>query len=373
MLLSESYKTRLLELAGVPGGISMNEISPGQIDIPEKYIQDNLDEKIWQDGKLNEIVRKRLLKIAKEFYKFLKIDTTVKDIAFTGSMANYNWTKFSDIDLHLMINYNDIKADPKFTKEYLTAKKSIWNEKHNIKIAGHDVELYAQDVEEPHHSTGIFSIVNNKWIIKPEKQDFKIDKKSVKNKAYHLINAIEKVDNEKDPDKSYILGTNLKDKIKQMRKSGLEETGEFSVENLAFKYLRNGDYLKTLFDITRDAYNKSLSLTGAEVLAEEVYENVKHIHRNKEEIDDGGFLGDIINKYPIYQPSGVMMSMVDLDEWETSQDMVNEFIEMYKSNKDYPPIIFDPETNSVIDGMHRVKALNELGVKEVKAYIGKRK
>ena len=78
-------------------------------------------------------------------------------------------------------------------------------------------------------------------------------------------------------------------------------------------------------------------------------------------------------KYPIYRPGGIMMTSMDLNEWDTNDERVDKFVEMYKNNPEYPPIIFDPENNSVIDGMHRVKALKKLGLDEVQAYIGKRK
>ncbi len=40
-------------------------------------------------------VRERLLVIAYEFIDFLDIDIVVTDIILTGSLSNYNWSKYS--------------------------------------------------------------------------------------------------------------------------------------------------------------------------------------------------------------------------------------------------------------------------------------
>jgi len=54
--------------------------------------------------------------------------------------------------------------------------------------------------------------------------------------------------------------THLKQKIWDMRKAGLASGGEFSVENLAFKVLRNMGYLDKIKDAEADAEDKELSL-----------------------------------------------------------------------------------------------------------------
>ncbi len=52
----------------------------------------------------------------------------------------------------------------------------------------------------------------------------------------------------------------LKEKIKKMRKAGLDKKGEYSVENLAFKVLRNNGYLEKLGELKIDAVNKEYSV-----------------------------------------------------------------------------------------------------------------
>jgi hypothetical protein len=139
----------------------------------------------------------------------------------------------------------------------MDAKRRIWNSNHDLKLYGHDVELYPQDSKEPHHSTGIFSVLKNKWVLMPLRLNPSIDEENVSKKTDDLMNRIDslvKIQNKIAGLKS------LKDKIMKMRKAGLEREGEFSEENLVFKNLRNSGYIGKLNDIIKSEYDDSLSL-----------------------------------------------------------------------------------------------------------------
>ena len=56
----------------------------------------------------------------------------------------------------------------------------------------------------------------------------------------------------------------IKDKIAKMRKNGLEATGEFGVENLAFKVLRNLGYIEKLITAYHQTQDRELSLKEIE-------------------------------------------------------------------------------------------------------------
>ncbi len=241
----------------------LDEISPEDVSIPKQYIHDTLNKKIWDGENLRPEVRAKLLTIVKEFYEFLEIDAPIKKIMFLGSMANYNWSSQSDIDLHLFFDFSEINDDVELVKNLLDAKKTIWNDKHNINIKGYTVELYSQDLSEKNASIGQFNLYKNTWEQKPQYENFKIDKASIVTKTVSIIDQIENLENNKQLSRNeiYSKGNELKDRIKKMRKGGLERGGEFSVENLAFKYLRNNGYLERLYDLTQDAYDTNLSLT----------------------------------------------------------------------------------------------------------------
>ena len=52
----------------------------------------------------------------------------------------------------------------------------------------------------------------------------------------------------------------LKDKLKDYRQSGLDKDGEFSYENLVFKYLRRSGHIGKLFDEKTKIKDKELSI-----------------------------------------------------------------------------------------------------------------
>lgn len=244
--------------------MDLYEISEEDVIIPKRFIQDELNPSIWikkgNDYALKPEVRIKLLEIAKEFYDYLEIETAYEDIYFIGSMASFNWTSQSDIDLHLLFDYKKVNKNTSLVEKYFDAKKSYWNDNHEIKILGYDVELSCQEKGAPFYSKAVFSIKNNKWLNFPDKDNYSIDKQALKNKILNIVKQIEKVEKIKDQNELLEKSRAIKDKIKKMRKSGLEKGGEFSIENLAFKYLRNNGYIGKIMKLKKDALDKKLSL-----------------------------------------------------------------------------------------------------------------
>ena len=187
------------------------------------------------------------------------------DITFTGSLANYNYNNSSDIDLHLIVDFSKIDNNKFLVGEYFKAMSTNWNKMHEIKIKGYEVEIYVQDSAEPHHSTGVFSLLSNSWTNKPAKKEFKPDMEVIDKKIDNFVEMIDHVEELYD-DKSYEdaheLSKKIMSKIKKFRKSGLESEGELSNENIVFKYLRNNNVIKTLIDMRNMSYDKLMSLNG---------------------------------------------------------------------------------------------------------------
>jgi predicted nucleotidyltransferase len=223
-------------------------------------LKETLNPKIWENpdnaskSVMKPKVRKTLMKIAEKFTEFLGEDIFVDDIHLTGSLANYNWSEFSDFDLHLIIDFKQFEEQSELYKELFNLKKQVFNDKHNIKIFGYDVELYAQDESEPHVSSGVYSIMNNEWINNPKKFKGNIDKSVLENKIKTWIEKIDTaIEEEKDLE-------SLKSKLKDYRKSGLEKDGELSYENLVFKFLRRSGHIEKLFDNLNKQTDKELSI-----------------------------------------------------------------------------------------------------------------
>jgi predicted nucleotidyltransferase len=229
------------------------------------FSKENLNPKVWEtEDKLNPDVRAKLLEISTEFIDFLGVPILVEDIIFTGSLANFNWSEFSDIDLHIVADFSQFDEELlELYQELFKVKKTMFNSDYNIKIFGYDVELYVQNAAEAHFSTGVYSVLNDEWIEKPIKEDKKIDTEILKGKINQWMSKIDTVINnasEEDVELAKEYVKNLKDKIKKFRSSGLKEGGEYSYENLTFKYLRRNGYLDKLFNFEKQLVDKELSL-----------------------------------------------------------------------------------------------------------------
>lgn len=270
MQISESYKKRLKSLSGIlsEGVFNIQELDAEEVSIPASYIKDSLNPKVWKNDKLNPKIREHLLTIAKEYIKYLKIDVAPEHILFLGSMANYNWNDSSDFDLHLVYDFSKISDDIDFAKDFFDTKGANWKSNHTIKIKGYDVEIYVQEKSEENKSVGVFDLQKNDWIRKPKKEDVSIDKELIKKKAASIASSIEYVEElaktESNSKKVYKQSKKIKDKIKKMRQAGLDKSGEFSAENLAFKYLRNNGYLEKLGNIASQSFDNNLSMNEAE-------------------------------------------------------------------------------------------------------------
>ena len=233
--------------------MNIQELDAYNLDDAVKF-NDHLNPRLWNSTEhLKPEVKAQLLRIAEDFREFLGVtDLDLQDITISGSNAAYTYTPNSDIDLHLVVKMPDNEV----YRELFDAKKFQYNEQHNIKIGGYDVELYVQDADAPHISQGIYSILNNDWIQVPRRVKSVVDDTSTENKFKTVGHSIERA----------IKSGNLKqmtrvaEKIKKMRQTGLESHGEFGPENLAFKMLRSQGKIKELYDARNAAKDRELSL-----------------------------------------------------------------------------------------------------------------
>lgn len=235
------------------------------------YIKDDLNPIIWlnpddvEKSKINNQIRDKLIEISDNFIEFLGYDIFIQDIVMTGSLANFNWSDYSDIDLHIMYDFNEAGLEKDLYQDIFKVKKTLFNSTHDITIKGYEVELYVQDINEPHISTGLYSVLYDEWIVEPSKEKVKLDYSLIKMKVDYWQNKIldliddAQSDDENLEDSIEKIGK-LKDKIKKYRQSGLEREGEFSYENLVFKFLRRNGFIQKLFDFENKLLDSRLSL-----------------------------------------------------------------------------------------------------------------
>ena len=161
------------------------------IELLNEYtLNDTLNPKIWDNDKIKPKLLNALIKIAKKFYQDLNIEAPLKDITLTGSSANYNWTDYSDIDLHLLLDFSNLK-DPKLSRDYFDSKKNEFNIKYDLKFQNQPIEVYVQDVNEPHAALGVYSLLNNSWIKTPNKENIDVPDFEIERKAQPLMSQID--------------------------------------------------------------------------------------------------------------------------------------------------------------------------------------
>ena len=227
-------------------------------------VNDTLEPEVWENEKLIPEVREALLKIVNDFLIDLPFDLDPEDITLTGSLANYNWSKYSDIDLHIVLDFATVDESVELVRELFRNLQMNWNIRHDIFMKGYEVEIYFQDSQEPHLSTGIYSIQNDDWLVKSEKESVSIDYVNIEKKAEDIVNRIDHIEQMmKDEEGDAVLEAieRLKAKIRNMRQSGLEGAGQFSVENLAFKVLRRSEELKRLSNLKAKAYDEFMTIS----------------------------------------------------------------------------------------------------------------
>ena len=236
-----------------------------ELDSDSLNLQDDLDRNVWEeDDRIKPEITERLLKIANDFINKLGLEKyEIHDIVLTGSLAGYNWSKYSDYDLHIILDFAQVDENVDLVRDFLNAKKSIWNRDHNIMLGDYEVELYFENRGDPHESPGIYSIKYDKWNTKPEPVTAVVDKENAVKKAEDLVRQIddaEKLMKKEKYEAAIKTATRIKEKIKKMRKAGLDKRGIYSVENLSFKLLRRSGDIGRLLDIINDSYDKKMSI-----------------------------------------------------------------------------------------------------------------
>lgn len=223
------------------------------------YLNDNLNPDVWEDFTINENIKEELLKIATDYFNSIELDVDIDNIILTGSNCNFNWSEYSDFDLHILVDFKEINNDVELVSKYLKSLGSNWNNEHSIKIAGYDVEIYIQDTTEPHVSTGQYSILNDEWVVKPTKENFIPDENLIKDKSSTIMDVIDRLESDLNEgmeyDKLMVGVKKVWNKIKDARKSGLQREGEYSIENLVFKLLRRNGYIEKIINIRVKAYD----------------------------------------------------------------------------------------------------------------------
>jgi len=223
-----------------------------------RIYNDILNPNVWDGLKLKPEIKEKLLQIGKDFYTDTETDAPLKDILFVGSLANFNWSDTSDFDVHVVIDFKDVDENVELVEKLVNALKSKWNDEHDIHLKGHNVEVYIQDITKENRSSGVYSLIQDKWLTEPQKENVLIDKEKIQQKYNDYVRKINSGIKSQDIEK---LKTIVKD-VYDMRQSGLDKSGELSTENLVFKILRSRTYIEKLKTEINKLYDKAQSLNN---------------------------------------------------------------------------------------------------------------
>lgn len=268
------------DVVGEPSPSYVNEnidesLTPSEVDLSSFNIKRELNPKFWKNDRLDSRIRMKLLDIADDFINFLGVDwVKPEDITITGSLANYNWNqKYSDIDLHIIMDYSKVDKRTDFVDKYFYSQKKLWNEEHKeLKIYGFPVEVYVQDINKKHTSSGVYSLAKDKWLTEPERDKLakkKVNKIQIKNKVSEYTKKIDKLADElkKSKGNDYKLrkisesAEKLFDELKNLRSGDLSiADNEINEGNIIFKCLRRLGYIEKINDIISKGYNRLNSL-----------------------------------------------------------------------------------------------------------------
>jgi len=209
---------------------------------------------LWQGEELRPEVKMALLKIAKDFVEYVEVPFEVKDLVLTGSQLGYYYTKHSDQDLHIIVDFDTVNCDRE-AAELFDTKRLLYKKQYDISIHGVPVEVYIEDSNFPAVSA-TYSLGKGGWRVKPNSQPEKIDSAEIirMSKIWGTVigKAIESNDLE--------TGRKVLKMLRNYRKLGLKQTGEYGIENLVYKTLRNSKIIEKLMKMIGDLHDQSLSI-----------------------------------------------------------------------------------------------------------------
>lgn len=217
---------------------------------------DVLNPKIWdKDNNMLPEVSEKIREIVDYFMDSLSIKLSPIDVHIVGSNASYNYTDKSDLDVHIVVNFESVDTNTELVRALLNDEKASFNKSHDITIHGVDVEMYVEDVKSTTVSNGIYSLFNEEWIKFPVKIDNvpQVDVSDAKSKWTSIAKEILSNGNSEDI-------SNAIDVLYMIRKNSIDVDGEFGKGNILFKELRNDGILQDLKDGLVSAKSKELSL-----------------------------------------------------------------------------------------------------------------
>lgn len=254
-------------------------------------IHDTLNPKIWdKNNNILPEVSDKLIDIVKEFTSNIEVQMNIADIHIVGSNASYNYTENSDLDVHIVTNFELYECDTTILQAYFNSAKTAFNKNYDISIRGIDVEVYVEDIGVSTISNGVYSLLNHRWIVFPKKleniPEVDISKevnswtKKINNILTNINNNINSLNNINKLNNNYInIINNIINNLYVLRKNSLLVDGEYGKGNLIFKGLRDNGILDKLKDCLKQQKSKELTLESLISNPKSIRELFEHLEQ----------------------------------------------------------------------------------------------
>ena len=295
-------------------------------------VHDELNPKLW-DNETKELlpeVKEALINIKDEFLKYIDIPLEVVDVEFVGSNASYNYNDQSDIDLHLIVNFDLNYVEDEILQTLYNGKKNSFNDNYDLNIKGIPVEVYIEDIKAMNASLAIYSLTRDEWIIEPLPIDYELPNVDEELAIRHK--EIDAVLNGNDPQSV----KDLLNDIYMERKNGLAIDGEASKGNVIFKQLRNEGFIDGLRNKYYELRSEQLSVNENKKMTEDVLRS-----------DSGISLNTYREALEILEEFDIFNNHIQYCDG-ISSDFANEVSEFYDS-------VYDKEVRRVEDQINRIE------------------
>lgn len=215
-----------------------------------------LNPALWDHDRLKSEARGALIRMAEDFIRYIDIPVEVEDIIITGGNVNYNYTRHSDIDLHLVVDFERIECDRE-AAELFDTKRLLYRRQYNLSVKGIPVELYVEDRRLPAVSGGSYSLLRGEWINQPRKDLPEYNEQELT----HWIRIWQKLIRQAVKTGDLHACRTVLQLLKVYRRKGLSTpAGEFSIPNLVYKSLRNDQVIQSLIILIDRLHDQSLSI-----------------------------------------------------------------------------------------------------------------
>jgi len=213
-----------------------------------------LNPKLWKNQTLYPEVESALIKIARDFKKFIDVPFDVVDVRVTGGQVSYFYTQHSDLDLHLVADFGSVQCDRE-AAELFDAKRLLYKAKYQVTVKGIPVELYVEDLDHPAVSAA-YSVMKRQWITEPKRDigPFDIDK------IEHLSTVWATIIDHSLRSNRLETAQKTMNLLRKFRHLGLKNQGEYSTANLVYKTLRNSEQVKKLQNYIDQQHDQNLSV-----------------------------------------------------------------------------------------------------------------